>query len=153
MSLICQYVQGDNCSFRTVFSQIQSSFLSPDEFRDLDSFSASFPLPYPPCTDDMDAPTCLECIFKMAKENTTEAQLEASRILCDLSMDINLQQVMVDKGVLGILRELILHSFCEWCQQHAIVAVSNLSDAKIFQVGFDILHIILQISVLTLPFT
>ena len=70
----------------------------------------------------------------MAREPTVEAQLEAARILCDLSLDMGLQQTLVDHGVMDVLRELISSSPSEWAQQHAIAALSTLSDAQIFQV-------------------
>jgi len=140
-------LKGDGYSFRTLFTQVKSLFLvseTPDISRDFDSFSNSFPQFSSPILNDGSSlfqntssksePTCnLDCVFRMANETKIEAQLEASKILCDISLDLEMQQIFVENGGLAVLKNLIQNSACEWTQQHAIVAVSNLSDAKIFQ--------------------
>lgn len=124
--------------YRSVYSQIKASFTdSLEEQRDLDSFSASVPMTGPLCSEDscdQEIAKSLDALFSIAIQRNVEAQCEAARILCDLSLDSTMQQLMVDRGVLPILRDLICNSLCPWAQQHAIAALSNLSDAQIFPV-------------------
>lgn len=128
-------LKGDSSLFRTFFSQIKSRLSNTnsddDNLRDFDSFSISFPLPISPCGDNCHQ--SLDCLFQMANEPNVEAQCEAARILCDLTIDSSMQQTLVDLGVLTVLRNIICNSCCEWAQQHAMAALNNLSDAQIFQ--------------------
>jgi len=102
--------------------------------RDLDSFSTSFPqMSLPFVSHESESPECFECVFRMSREGKIDAECEAARILCDITLDINLQQALVDRGGLTVLKNLIQNSPCMWTKQHAIIAVSNLSDAMIFQ--------------------
>jgi len=132
-------LMGDGFSFRSVFDQIKSLLCTINtNNRDtyLDSFSTSAPNPIPVPDENTDlllTNESLEAILRMAKDSKIDAQLEASRILCDLTLDNSLQQSLIDHGCLSILKELILTSVSEWAQQHAMIALANLSDAKIFQ--------------------
>lgn len=124
--------------YRSVYNQIKASFSdSIEEQRDLDSFSASVPMTGHVNTEescDKKMANSLDMIFSMAIQRNVEAQCEAARIICDLCLDSTLQQMLVDRGVLPILRDIICNSFCSWAQQHAISALSSLSDAQIFPV-------------------
>jgi len=124
--------------YRSVYNQIKASFShSLEEQRDLDSFSASVPMTGPLTNEDScerEMAKSLDLIFGMAIQRNVEAQCEAARIICDLSLDSTLQQLLVDRGVLPILRDIICNSLCPGAQQHAISSLSNLSDAQIFPV-------------------
>ncbi len=77
---------------------------------------------------------CVECVLRMARECTYEAQLEAMKIICEFSTDPGLRQILVDRGVLQVIRDNIENSNCHWAPQHAMVALSNFAEASIFQV-------------------
>jgi len=129
-------LRGECMPYRSVYNQIKASFShSLEEQRDLDSFSASVPMTGPLMNEDScerEMAKSLDLIFGMAIQRNVEAQCEAARIICDLSLDSTLQQLLVDRGVLPILRDIICNSLCPGAQQHAISSLSNLSDAQIF---------------------
>ena len=85
-------------------------------------------------SDEEVSSDCFENIFRMAKEPTMEAQLEASRMLCDLTADTSgMQQAVVENGGLTVLKDLIEKSISDWAKQHAMFALANLADAKVFE--------------------
>ena len=110
-----------------------------DDTRRYNDISSSVHIPIPVfCEDDVSGDSvlseCFENIFRMAKEPTMEAQLEASRMLCDLTADsAGRQYAVVENGCLVVLKDLIDHSVSEWAKQHAMFALANLSDAKVFE--------------------
>jgi hypothetical protein len=135
-------LQGDGFSFRNIFEQVKSQLSCPsDDARRYNDISSAIHVPVPVyCEDGLSAdqdsvsPDCFENIFRMAKESTMEAQLEASRMLCDLTADTaGMQQAVVDNGGLSVLRDLIENSISDWAKQHAMFALANLSDAKVFE--------------------
>lgn len=124
-------LMGDGHTSRSFFQSMKASLTGGLVNEEFDTFPGSFPLHESAHTEQVDS--SLIAVLKMAREPTVEAQLEAARILCDLSLDMGLQQTLVDHGVMDVLRELINSSPSEWAQQHAIAALSTLSDAQIFQ--------------------
>lgn len=129
---------GDGFSFRSIFQQVKSQLSSvTDDSHRYNDISNSTQIPYfvdDELSDDTLQSDCFESIFRMAKESTIEAQLEASRMLCDLTADTSgMQQAVVDNGGLTILKGLIESSFSDWAKQHAMFALANLADAKIFE--------------------
>lgn len=123
-------LNGDSSLFRSVYSQVKSELLAgSDELSfDYDSSTVFTPLPIPPSilTENPDT-FGLGPIFRMAQSQFLESQTEASRTLCDLSMEESLRQSLCESGCVPILRELLL-STSEWAQHHATVALANLSD-------------------------
>jgi hypothetical protein len=128
-------LMGDSFSFRSVYAQIKHALSnSVQSNEEHDSFCTAFPLPVPSCSiDEAESNIGVDCILRMARECTVEAHCAAAKVLCDLSLDDCFQQTLVEKGGLGVLKELVQNSACEWSRQHAIIAVSNLSDARLFQ--------------------
>ena len=84
---------------------------------------------------DDDVISSLMPILKMARSNKFESQLEASRMLCDLSMRDDIQQQLCDSGcLLALVQELLPLKPCEQISQHALLALANLSEAQSCQV-------------------
>lgn len=114
---------------------------SEEEFREFDSYTSAVPVPAMTiCHEDTtqhqeETSSSLTSIINMAKDCTQEAQTEGARILCDLAMDISMQQILVDRGCLLVLKDLICTAQSDWAKTHAIIALSILSDAKVYQVS------------------
>ena len=90
---------------------------------------------------DDDVISSLMPILKMARSNKFESQLEASRMLCDLSMRDDIQQQLCDSGcLLALVQELLPLKPCEQISQHALLALANLSEAQSCQVSYSLLH-------------
>lgn len=103
--------------------------------REETSFAAAQPVPdSQKQVSESETLTHLGTIFRMAQESKLEAQLEASKILCDLSMEENMRQSLCDGGCIPVLRNLITSSHSDWTKQHALLALANLSDSTIHQV-------------------
>ena len=100
------------------------------------NFFDGFPMPASGLLSDDDMLNSLRPILAMARSNKLEAQLEASRMLCDLSMRDDIQQHLCDSGCLSVLVQVLLPSaICEQISQHALLALANLSEAQSCQVG------------------
>jgi len=125
-------LMGDSALFRSLYSQLKSSVLAlnaTETFNEYDSFAVFTPLPTPPallvdCADSQG----LGPILRMAQQPFMEAQVEAARSLCDLSVEVELRPQMCEMGCVEVLRDLIAHSSSEWAQQHAIACIANLSE-------------------------
>ena len=67
----------------------------------------------------------------MAKSGKVESQLSASRMICDLSLHDDMQQLLCDSGCLqSLVEDLLPLKNCEWTHQHALIALANLSEAQ-----------------------
>ena len=77
---------------------------------------------------DEEATETLSCIKDMATSGILESQLEASRVLCDLSLHHSMQQSICNSGCITALINLIHDNLCDWTRQHAIFALANLSE-------------------------
>ncbi len=139
--------------FRSIYGQLKGSFSSASSFENLgeyDSFSVFTPILAPPAllSDTLET-SGLDPIFRMAREPFLESQLEAVRTLCDLSAEESLQQPLCELGVVEVLRDLMVSSASAWAQQHAALALANLSECKICQeviISSGILPVLLSLS-------
>jgi hypothetical protein len=78
----------------------------------------------------------------MAVTNKYEAQCETSRLLCQLSKRKEIHAYICKFEIVTILvKELLNTSYCEWTRQHAMLALSGLSDSQECQVIFTDPHI------------
>lgn len=85
--------------------------------------------------NDEDVTNSLQPILQMARSGKHEAQLEASRMLCELSMRDDIQQQLCDSGCLAVLVQVLLPcTICELVSHHALLALANLSEAQSCQV-------------------
>jgi hypothetical protein len=95
------------------------------------SFFDASPMPSAGLLSDEEVTSCLQPILQMAKSGKVEAQLQASRMLCDLSMRDDIQQQLCDSGCLVVLVQVLLPStICEQISHHALLALANLSEAQ-----------------------
>lgn len=101
--------------------------------------------------DEEESPSCcsamLEPILRMAACDKREAQLEASRILCDLSTDESMPQLLCEGGCVSVLRDLLSNTVCDWARLHAVSTLANLSDSALCQEAIikgGVLPILLQ---------
>jgi hypothetical protein len=105
------------------------------EIRNFNSFFDASPMPSAGLMSDEDITSSLQPLLQMARSGKVEAQLEASRMLCDLSMRDDIQQQLCDSGCLAVLVQVLLPStICEQVSHHALLALANLSEAQSCQV-------------------
>lgn len=96
--------------------------------------SVAAPLPAVDLLSDEQAIKVLQPILQMAKSNQLEAQLEAAKIFCDLSLHDSMQQLLCDSGcVQSLVIDLMRCDAYEWTSHHAIFALANLSEAQCCQ--------------------
>jgi hypothetical protein len=129
-------LMGCSFAFKTIYGQVKAHMSSTcdEEFREYDSYSNSIPMASISTShEDYDTTQCLNSVISMAKDGTLQSEIEAARILCDLATDISMQQILVDRGCLVVLKDLICGAHSDWAKQHAVIALSILSDAKVFQ--------------------
>ena len=106
-------------------------FASFDGSRENDSFT--FQSPKPVSSVDPE-PEQIDLIICMAKHSAMESHLEASRILCDLTMDEVMLPYLCKNGCVEALRGIIASSRSDWAKQHAMVALANISDTDLGKV-------------------
>jgi hypothetical protein len=143
-------VSGDSCVFRSMYSQLKTELaLEEDNGVCYDSFTVFTPIPNPPAllatSSDLHG---LGPIFRMAQSQFAESQLEAARTLCELSNDESMRLQMVTLGCVQVLMELLSVGHSEWVQQHALLALANLSDCcecryAFFEIGAALMPVIL----------
>jgi hypothetical protein len=114
-----------------VFAEIKSVFGAAIEEmpKGFDMAAMAQPLPDSELLSDIEAREALKPIIEMAKCGFMEAQLEACRVMCDLSVHDGMQQHMCDNGCIQVLVDLA-SSPCEWTRQHAFLTLANLSEAQ-----------------------
>ena len=130
-----------------IYDRLKARLTPSASPRDGDSFASAMPPTLAVGEPETDFDVALETIVKMAKEPKMEAQLEASRSFCDLSMDEALQPLLSDSGCIPVLLELISHSHSVWAKHHAMLALANLSDNAVCQVQHHLLVLELSCNV------
>lgn len=135
-------LSGDAAPARMIFNQLKECLSSISaSSSSVNTKAASFsghvgltPLPFPsifePTEVDESALESIDMIFRMAKTQYVESQLEAALILCDLTLEEAFKVPLIDRGCVDVLAEIIENSPSEWARSHAVVALSNLSDAS-----------------------
>ena len=124
-------LNGDSSLFRSLYLQIKADLIpSLDEISSAyDSFTVFTPLPCPPSilpySDDLQG---LGPIARMATSPLADSQLEAARTLCELSADEDMRVHLAALGFVDVLMQVFERSDSWWAQQHAMVALANLSD-------------------------
>jgi len=118
--------------FQTIYSEIKRQ-VTGSSVRVSDVKSLGFPMEVSEPLSDEDVISSLRSIIEMANEPFMEAQLEASRMLCDLSQHEDMQQALRESGGIEVLVRLMDHGV-EWSRQHAVLALANLSSAQCCQV-------------------
>lgn len=95
-----------------------------------DCIAITFPAPLHDLSD-VDSHDALKPVLLMAKSGKVESQLSASRMICDLSLHDDMQQLLCDSGCLqSLVEDLLPLKNCEWTHQHALIALANLSEAQ-----------------------
>lgn len=94
-----------------------------------DVFSAVAPLQAVEPLSDEEALAALEPLIEMASEANVEAQLEAARMLCDLSENEGMEFGLLQSGGIQALVSLLARG-SEMTRQHAVLALANLSSSQ-----------------------
>lgn len=118
-------------AFRAVFNElkitIQAAYVGA-KGPECMAINCPQPLHYLPEIDSQEA---LKSVLLMAKSGKFESQLEASRLICDLSLHDDMQQPLCDSGCIqSLVEDLLPIKNCEWTHQHALIALANLSDVQ-----------------------
>lgn len=126
--------------FSGIFASVKKDLLSPNDVpsKKLTDFSTmTMPLN---SLDDMPIPsyrelslqdtrTALMPIVDMARSSQVDAKIESARIMCDLSGRLDMHACMCETGCVTALVDLMMVEH-EWCNQHAICALANLSISR-----------------------
>lgn len=127
--------------FRSVFGSVKQEITAtPGASRStsrITSFDFTLPenslddMPLPMCQELSDPETdkALQPIVDMAKSCQVDAKIEAARILCDISVRKEMHRQMCQAGCVQALVELTTVDH-EWCNQHAICALANMSSSR-----------------------
>jgi len=140
-----QRLHKDSCgfTFKTVFNAIKRSidqtYLSPTSTVDLSDISHSAAIDgidfssieLSTCSQltDGEIAESIRQVLDMAREKSEQAQLEACRILCDLSDEPEIRQRMADTDCVKTLVD-VLKCNRVLVQQHAVLALAQLSSCQ-----------------------
>lgn len=87
--------------------------------------SVAAPLPAIDLLSDEEAIKVLQPILKMAKSGQVDAQLEAAKIMCDMSLHDSVHQLLCDSGcVQALVVDLMRCDVCDLTSHHAIFALA-----------------------------
>lgn len=123
---------GDGFPFSSIFKSVRSKF-SPNDLCSSPSSVTNFQ--YIPLPDTLPELTCDEVadavapVLAMAGSRKYESQVNAAQILCDLSLQQNMQEVLCETESICALVNLCRNDF-DCCNQHAICALANLSSSR-----------------------
>lgn len=125
-------MNGDSSLFRSLYGQVKAELSTEDNDAEVcyDSFTVFTPLPAPLelLSDDSDV-NGLGPIFRMAQSPYVEAQMDAAKTLCEYSSEESIRAEMVRLGCIPVLMQLLSNAHSsDWVQQHALLAIANLSD-------------------------
>ena len=87
-----------------------------------------------------DVIAALKPVVIMASSPQLDTKAEAAKMLCDLSLQLDLQSSLCAAGGIEILMELITIDFGA-CNQYAMCALANLSSSRSCQVSFSPFYI------------
>jgi len=120
---------GDAAPFKSVFETIKN-FCQATTLQESNSLRESFSQSLPIQSKSFWNEESLEGlipILNMARSTIIETQLEGARLLCELSLDEDLQQYLGENGVVEILRDILMDGLgTEWAKQHAVLTLVNL---------------------------
>jgi len=148
----CNRLSGDSKLFRSIYNQLEKKMSDrsssiPMEVVETSSVPVFAMLPDEEESSSSCCSAMLEPILRMAADDKREAQLEASRILCDLSTDESMPQLLCEGGCVSVLRDLLSNTVCDWARLHAVSTLANLSDSALCQEAIikgGVLPILLQ---------
>jgi len=126
---------GDGLMFQSFYRDIKNGLTNPyiGCGGGMEVMPLVLPLQSIEPLSDIDMMNALEPIVAMAQEPFIESQLEASRMLCDLSQQEGLQHVLRESKCIDVLVKLLDSNDCEWTQQHAVLGLANLSASQCCQ--------------------
>lgn len=134
-------IEGDGFMFRNIFNEIKSGLASSTSESGLDdrqsmmlpssdsfSMGSGVTIPTTDPLPDADALEGIRMIVEMVKSPSIETKQEAASILCDLSFQEEMQQVLSQAEFVHPLVELLaLDKECGNCSYYAVCALANLS--------------------------
>lgn len=121
-------LSGDSSSFHNVYCDIQSSLTHKKTTKKNRSLEC-FPLPATEQLSMDDAISAMKPILSMATAEQLESRVEGAKMLCDISLQPDLQSTLIEAGGIDVLMDLILIDFCS-CNQYAMCALANLSSSR-----------------------
>jgi len=122
-------LSGDSSSFHNVYCEIQSSLTKNTKPAKKNRTLECFPLPATEQLSMDDAMSAIKPILSMATAEQLESRVEGVKMLCDLSLQPDLQSTLIEAGGIDVLMELIHIDFCS-CNQYAMCALANLSSSR-----------------------
>jgi hypothetical protein len=122
-------LSGDSSSFHNVYCDIQSSLTKDTKPAKKNRTLECFPLPATEQLSMDDAMSAIKPILSMATAEHLESRVEGAKMLCDLSLQPDLQSTLIEAGGIDVLMELVYIDFCS-CNQYAMCALANLSSSR-----------------------
>lgn len=122
---------GDSFPFSTIFRSMRSKFA--DEVCSSPTSVMNFQfIPLPETALELSSTEIAEAvtpIIAMAASGKCESQVNAAQIFCDLSLQQNMLEVMCQPECINALVSLCRVEF-DYCNQHALCALANLSSSR-----------------------
>lgn len=124
-------LSGDSAPFHNTYNKIQCCITNTEpkqRARPTGSMDC-IPLPAAEQLPMEDAIAALKPILAMAMSSQLDSKVEAVKIICDLSLQLDLQSSLCAAGGIEILMELMTVEY-GYCCQYAICALANLSSSR-----------------------
>lgn len=124
-------LSGDSAPFHNLFQKVQCSITQEEPIprarptRSMDCI----PLPAAEQLPMEEAIEAIKPILAMALSPHLDARVEAAKMICDISVQLDLQSSLCAAGGIEILMELMTLDYC-YCNQHAMCALANLSSCR-----------------------
>lgn len=136
-------LSGDGFPFRSFYNELKADFnFEKEDYNHRinsggsDSFTLgsgiSSSLPNVTLSDE-EASACIKPILAMAKSDKMDAKFEASAILCDFSLQEEMQQLLCDQGCVNVLMDLLKMTEFQNYNYHVVCALANLSSSQACQ--------------------
>jgi hypothetical protein len=125
---------GDSFPFSTTFRGLRGKF-SEDMSASPTSVTNFQFIPLPDTVSELsssDIADAVAPILAMAKSGKCESQVNAAQIMCDLSLQQDMMEVMCQEDCVTSLIKLVRVEF-NYCNQHAVCALANLSTSRTCQ--------------------
>lgn len=126
-------LSGDNISFGAIFRRVRQKFSSDNSVSTSPTSVMDFQhIPLPEVAIELtsqEIASAMVPILAMASSGMCESQVCAAQIFCDLSLQQNMHEIMCGSECVNALVKLMNVDF-DYCNQHAICALANLSSSR-----------------------
>lgn len=122
---------GDSFPFSTIYRTIRGKFIEDLNVSPTSVMNFQF-IPLPESAVELSSSEIADAvnpILAMASSQVCESRLTAAQILCDLSLQQNMLEHLCQEECVSALVKLV-HVEFNYCNQHAVCALANLSSSR-----------------------